>query len=444
MANNLDQQYRRIAQVSDAIRPSGETQIRRGALKNTGGIQSTPEAAAPPEYAGSPAGIPTGSAGYSGGGFSPAGGTSGNLYAGVLRGYSAPYGGGGLYSGGMRAGNGGIGSRSGSGASGGNAGILPIGTTPTEMPGLDMASGSPEAPAQPTGNVTYVDENGQKKTGTADTSAPGYFDSMRQYYEDMYNSQAAANQAALEKAEQRAREAAQAQQEALDEQYEGVNRQLYRDYMEHRRTLPQEMAARGYNGGLTESGNIRLRNAYEEALAENERARLSQRGQYDANLSQQLYEAQAAADKANQQAAQERYSYLAALLEAENQQKRADEERDRQRLEDRAAMLGTAGDFNAYLELGYSQAEVDAMTRAWLAQNPGLLNAWLKSHPADASRLGITSPGAAASSGGGRTYGGSSGGGTRTPGGAWDKSAGQRSTGHNTNPHGVTKYQATI
>ena len=44
--------------------------------------------------------------------------------------------------------------------------------------------------------------------------------------------------------------------------YAGTNRQLYRDYMGNKRTLPQQMAAMGYNGGLSESAQLRLRNSY--------------------------------------------------------------------------------------------------------------------------------------------------------------------------------------
>ena len=67
----------------------------------------------------------------------------------------------------------------------------------------------------------------------------------------------------------------QLQIDNLNEQYQGINRQLYIDYMNGRRDLPQQLAAMGYTGGLRESSLLGLQNNYEGQLAENERARLA-------------------------------------------------------------------------------------------------------------------------------------------------------------------------
>ena len=103
-------------------------------------------------------------------------------------------------------------------------------------------------------SVTYVD-NGERKTGTVD---PDYWARMEGYYDQQYNDQVAANNKALEDARARAQEANQAQIDALRQQYQGTNRQLYRDYMQNVKTLPQQMSALGYSGGLSESGRLRL------------------------------------------------------------------------------------------------------------------------------------------------------------------------------------------
>lgn len=206
-------------------------------------------------------------------------------------------------------------------------------------------------------SVTYVD-NGQKKTGYVD---PSYWDQMEDYYTQNYNQQVAANNEALENAQTRAREANQAQIDALRAQYQGTNRQLYRDYMQNRRTLPQQMSALGYSGGMSESGRLRLENSYGEALADNERTRMGQEAGYNQTLAQQLYEAQAAADSANREAEQQRLSYMQALKEAR-----------RQDLANRAATMANAGDFSLYRELGYSDAEIEELRKLWAAQNPEL------------------------------------------------------------------------
>jgi len=225
--------------------------------------------------------------------------------------------------------------------------------------------------------ATYIDEGGNKQQGVytqaaenaglaasqaASQPAQGsHWDSMKNYYQQMYDEQTAANNAAYEAAAARAREATQQNIEALNQGYQGTNRQLYRDYMQHQRTLPQEMAARGYSGGLSESAQLRLRNSYEEGLNENERARLAQENSANASLAQQLYEAQATATAANQQANQQRLGYLTQLQEQMYQ--------DQQQ---RAATLASAGDFSGYRDLGYSDDQVSYLESIWARQNPAL------------------------------------------------------------------------
>ena len=240
--------------------------------------------------------------------------------------------------------------------------------------------------------VTYV-ENGEARQGVADTQGmPSYYEAMKQYYQQMYDEQTGANNAAAAAAAEQARAATQAQIDALNAGYQGTNRELYRDYMERERLLPQQLAAQGYTGGLTESSRLRMGNAYQEALAENERARLSEESGANASLAQQLFESQMATDQANQQARQQQLQYLAAL-----------EERQYQDQQSRADLLAASGDFSGYLELGYSQDEVDYLTRLWLKQNPSLLNTWVAAHPEDAARLGIKAKGKSKKKGGGTT-----------------------------------------
>ena len=204
-------------------------------------------------------------------------------------------------------------------------------------------------------------DQGNAGLGASQPAQGSHWDSMRNYYQQMYDEQTAANNAAYEAAAARAREATQQNIEALNQGYQGTNRQLYRDYMQHQRTLPQEMAARGYSGGLSESAQLRLRNSYEEGLNENERARLAQENSANASLAQQLYEAQATATAANQQANQQRLGYLTQLQEQMYQ--------DQQQ---RAATLASAGDFSGYRDLGYSDDQVSYLESIWARQNPAL------------------------------------------------------------------------
>ena len=278
---------------------------------------------------------------------------------------------------------------------------------------------TPVAAAQPTNvaaptaqqKVSYIDGNGDKQIGYADVVAPesapaeteapaentvDYWATMKEMYNNLYAEAVKANDAQAAAAAERAAAAADEQLAALAAQYEGTNRQLYRDYMQTQRVLPQQLAAQGYSGGLSESARLKLGISYQDALARNEQARITAAAGIGSERAQTEYEIAAAAAEANRQALanqnaqlialeQERYSYEQALKEA------------------RAQQMATAGDFSGMLDLGYSQDDVDYLTRVWLLENPAMQATWIAAHPEMAARLGLT---------GGRSSGGSGGGGT--------------------------------
>lgn len=212
--------------------------------------------------------------------------------------------------------------------------------------------------------ATYIGNDGSKKSGIANPTpgtTPQFYTDLGKLYQQAYDEQIAANNAALEEARQRAQEATDAQIAALAEQYAGTNRQLYRDYMNSRRVLPQQMAAQGYNGGLSESSMLRLNNSYEEGLNENERARIAQEAAYQQALQQNLYDAGVRTNEANQSARQNLFSKQAALQEAIY--------RDSQ---NRAATMAASGDFSEYARLGFSPSEIAYLKAMWRRMNPTL------------------------------------------------------------------------
>ena len=212
--------------------------------------------------------------------------------------------------------------------------------------------------------ATYIGNDGSKKSGIANPTpgqTPQFYTDLGKLYQQAYDEQIAANNAALEEARQRAQEATDAQIAALAEQYAGTNRQLYRDYMNSRRVLPQQMAAQGYNGGLSESSMLRLNNSYEEGLNENERARIAQEAAYQQALQQNLYDAGVRTNEANQSARQNLFSQQAALQEAIY--------RDSQ---NRAATMAASGDFSEYARLGFSPSEIAYLKAMWRRMNPTL------------------------------------------------------------------------
>lgn len=256
--------------------------------------------------------------------------------------------------------------------------------------------------------VSYIDGNGDKQIGYAEVVAQpetqaaetpventvDYWSTMKDMYTRLYDEAVAANDAQAALAAERAAAAADEQLAALAAEYEGTNRQLYRDYMQTQRVLPQQLAAQGYSGGLSESARLRLGISYQDALARNEQARIAAAAGIGSERAQTEYEIAAAAAEANRQALanqnaqlialeQERYQYDQALKEARVQQ------------------MAAAGDFTGMLDLGYSQDEVDYLTRVWLLENPAMQETWKAAHPEMAERLGLNAKKTTKSSGGG-------------------------------------------
>lgn len=217
--------------------------------------------------------------------------------------------------------------------------------------------------------VTYVDEDGNAKKGTTDGTTEEtpaepkrtYLDELRDQYQKMYDDAVRANNDAAKAAAERALGQVEQGVGELGTQYGNLNKQLYRDYMESLRTLPQEMAARGYSGGMSESARLGLDTAYGERLNENEAARLAAIAKLREQGADAEYQANAARDQANAQAQQNLYANLANLL-AQQQQDKAQ----------RAENMAQYGDFSGYLDLGYTEDEIAKMKKAWIAANPSL------------------------------------------------------------------------
>ena len=228
---------------------------------------------------------------------------------------------------------------------------------------------TPTQPGTSGGKVTYIDPNGDAQKGTTEGTpeeTPGepqrtYLDELRDQYQKMYDDAVKANNDAAKAAAERALAQAEKGVGELGDQYGSLNKQLYRDYMESLRVLPQEMAARGYSGGMSESARLGLDTAYGERLNENEAARIAAIMQLRQQGADAEYQANAARDQANAQAQQNLYANMMNLI-LQQQQDAAQ----------KAQNMAQYGDFSGYLELGYTQSEIDQMQKAWIAANPEL------------------------------------------------------------------------
>lgn len=241
------------------------------------------------------------------------------------------------------------------------------------LPKPDGAQRPTTTPTQPGtsggGKVTYIDPNGDAQKGTTEGTpeeTPGepqrtYLDELRDQYQKMYDNAVKANNDAAKAAAERALAQAEKGVGELGDQYGSLNKQLYRDYMESLRVLPQEMAARGYSGGMSESARLGLDTAYGERLNENEAARIAAIMQLRQQGADAEYQANAARDQANAQAQQNLYANMMNLI-LQQQQDAAT----------KAQNMAQYGDFSGYLGLGYTQSEIDQMQKAWIAANPEL------------------------------------------------------------------------
>ena len=248
------------------------------------------------------------------------------------------------------------------------AGGQPKSSGSTLPSGSSKSSGGSGSGGSGSSRVTYIDSDGNAAKGTTTPASTepqrSYLDDLRDQYQKMYDDAVKANNDAAKAAAERALAQVEQGISELGDQYGSLNKQLYRDYMESIRVLPQEMAARGYNGGMSESARLGLDTAYGERLNENEAARIAAIAQLRQQGADAEYQAAAARDQANAEAQQNLYANMVNLL-LQQQQDAAT----------RAQNMAQYGDFSGYLDLGYSQSQVDAMKKAWIAANPAMAQA---------------------------------------------------------------------
>ena len=162
-------------------------------------------------------------------------------------------------------------------------------------------------------NTTYIDEQGRRKKGyTEGLNIPS--DSIYAKRLEYLNSDT------------------QIQINNLNADYEGMNIQLYRDYMKSKKTLPQQLSAQGISGGLSESTNLGLETLYHDRLLQNEKQRQRGIGEIEA--------------KGSSNALGVLKDYAANAAE-------------------RANTMAGIGDFSGYKELGYTDEQVAALQKAW-------------------------------------------------------------------------------
>ncbi len=186
-----------------------------------------------------------------------------------------------------------------------------------------------------------------------------YWEKLENHYRDLYNSQVESNNAAAAEATQKTLRQIGEQIDTLNAQFKESNSELYRGFRDAARKLPQQLAAAGITGGLSESSHVKLQTDYQDNVSRNER---SLSGSVSA-LRRQGIEAEndnlSSAREKNQDA-----------LEAYQTQQLAIEKEKRSELEKEAAAMAKTGDFSLYSQLGYSQSQIAALRNNWEIENP--------------------------------------------------------------------------
>ena len=99
----------------------------------------------------------------------------------------------------------------------------------------------------------------------------GYMNNMNNWYSQIQSELEAAQKAAVEQAVGQL----ESQKDDIDQSYDDLYRQLYMDRRRAEKNLPQQLAAMGISGGMTESAALGIQNDYSNALQQGEREKLN-------------------------------------------------------------------------------------------------------------------------------------------------------------------------
>lgn len=220
--------------------------------------------------------------------------------------------------------------------------------------------------------ATYIDENGERKTGTVlrgyiDAAADAdYYGAQSDLYKQMLESQQEANQSAADAAANEAQINAERQTEKVNTAYGASDKELFRGYKKAVRDLPQQLAAMGATGGLSETSRVELETGYGENLNKSQLQRMAEIADLTAAADAAKRQAQAAAAQQNAAAILNYYSQLAGLGDKKYQE-------DLAKLQQGAELKAAVGDFSGYVELGLMTEDQAAKAlKAWIAENPAL------------------------------------------------------------------------
>ncbi len=227
---------------------------------------------------------------------------------------------------------------------------------------------------------------------------------MEDTYAKIQEQQEAAKRAAVEQAVN----GLSGQKDQLEQGYGDLYRQLYIDRKMAEKRLPQQMAAMGYTGGLTESAALGLQHDYREALQQGEQERLGTAADIDRAINDARLQGDISIAEQAAQTAKDKLDSYTSLLESMRQQANTDRQfglqeeqleygksqdqlaqenwlrsMNRQELLDQLEredlayerklaaaqyLYQTTGDASGLQVMGYTNEQIAALERQWAAQ----------------------------------------------------------------------------
>lgn len=237
---------------------------------------------------------------------------------------------------------------------------------------------------------------GQQQT---DLQAPSYADLLNQQqnaYQDLLNKQQSAyDQIQKQQAEAKRAAVEQAisgltqQKDQVGQSYADLFKQLYIDRRMAEKRLPQQMAAMGYTGGLTESSALGLMTNYANALREGEQERINTLSDLDKAISDTEVQGDISIADLAAQNAKDRLNSYTSIIQAMQDQANANiqyalqqEQYEYAKRQDQLAqdnldynrrlaaaqyLFENSGDASGLRELGYTDSQIAALQKQWAA-----------------------------------------------------------------------------
>ncbi|MEG1593030.1 MAG: hypothetical protein RR350_01385 [Oscillibacter sp.] len=172
---------------------------------------------------------------------------------------------------------------------------------------------------------------GKYQNDSVNSAALNYINSGRQQEEAQRINDFYAQQAAQEAAAKRAQiEMAVGrlgdQKVQVGQSYEDMFRQLYTDRRMAEKNLPQQMAAMGYTGGLTESSALGLATNYATALQKGEQGRIGNLSEIDRAIEDTRYSGNISIAEQAAKLAQEKFNAYSDLIARQQEEQRLEKQ----------------------------------------------------------------------------------------------------------------------